>query len=400
MCHSVNSLDILPDRRIALNWADGERNHYHFVWLRQQHFHPAIGRSDQASDDALRLPDDPASLDVASSSIENGELVVRWAGDGVVTRHDLGWLRRNAYDRPSRLGRKVRQLTWTGREAAAFPWLDWEILLVDDEALFAFEVRLRDYGFARVRGAPAGNDEVARLAKRLGVLRNTDFGAVAMIEMRPPSKKGRYTNLGAGGWVRLAPHTDEGWRYAPPGISFHLGLESTPGEGGDSILVDGLLAARRLAARDADAFELLTRQPFRFCAERNPQERYVARGRMIVTDQDGEVVGIRFSDRTLGVQDLDDAMIEPAYKALGAFARELYSADLVYRHKLQPGECHVFDNHRVLHARTEFDPASGPRRIAQCSVDREEFHNSYRRLSERLGHMDDANLILPNGALG
>ena len=29
-------------------------------------------------------------------------------------------------------------------------------------------------------------------------------------------------------------------------------------------------------------------------------------------------------------------MIEPAYKALGAFARELYSTDLVYRHKLQP----------------------------------------------------------------
>lgn len=400
MCRSINSLDILPDRRIALNWADGRRNHYHFVWLRQQHFHPAIGRPDQPSDAALRLPDDPASLEIASSAIENGELVVRWAGDDVVTRHDLAWLRRNAYDTPSRLGRKARQQTWTGREAAAFPWLDWSRLLVDDEALFGFEVRLRDFGFARVHGAPAARDEVARLAGRLGVLRNTDFGAVATIETRPPSKEERYTNLGAGGWVRLAPHTDEGWRYAPPGISFHLGLESTPGQGGESILVDGLLAARRLAARDADAFDFLTRQPFRFCADRNPRERYVARGRIIVVDQDGEVVGIRFSDRTLGVQDLDEAMIEPAYKAIGAFARELYSADLVYRHKLQPGECHVFDNHRILHARTEFDPESGPRRIAQCSVDREEFHNSYRQLCERLGHFDDANLILPNGALG
>ncbi len=258
MCRSVNSLDILPDRRIALNWADGQRNHYHFVWLRQQHFHPAIGRPDQAPDAALRLPDDPASLQVASLAIENGELVILWAEDGVETRHDLAWLRRNAYDTSSRLGRKVRQQTWTGREAAEFPWLDWEGLLEDDEALFAFEVRLRDFGFARVHGAPARKDEVARLAGRLGVLRNTDFGAVATIETRPPSKEGRYTNLGAGGWVRLAPHTDEGWRYAPPGISFHLGLEATPGEGGDSILVDGLLAARRLAARDADSFDLLS----------------------------------------------------------------------------------------------------------------------------------------------
>ncbi len=61
----------------------------------------------------------------------------------------------------------------------------------------------------------------------------------------------------------------------------------------------------------------------------------------------------------------------------GAFAAELCSADLVYRHKLQPGECHVLDNHSILHARTGFEPASGSRRIVRCSADREEIHTSY-----------------------
>ena len=400
MSESVNSLEILPDRRVALNWADGGTSRFHFVWLRQQHYHPATGRADMVAETPFRLPDEPATLEAESCRVEDGCLVIRWANDGAVTSHDISWLRQNAYDRDSRLARKARLRTWTAQEALEFPWFDWEKLIQDEEALFDFQASLRDLGFARVRGAPLNDNEAARLAGKLGALRNSDFGTVAMIESRPPDKAGRYANLGAGGVVRLAPHTDEGWRYAPPGISFHLALETAPGEGGESLLHDGLLAAERLRRNDADAFDFLARVPFRFSAQRNPLERFVARGRMIVTDQDGDVMGIRFSDRTLGVQDLDETMIEAAYRALRAFARELYSDDLVYRHKLRLGECHVFDNHRVLHARTSFDPATGPRRIVQCSVDREEFHNTYRILAEKLGRMDDANLILPNGALG
>ena len=400
MSDSVSSLEILPDRRVVLHWTEGGTSRFHFVWLRQQHFHPATGRADMITELPFRLPDEPATLEVDSCRVENGHLVIRWANDGAVTSHDISWLRQNAYDRESRLARKARLRTWTGKEAGDFLWFDWEKLIQDEEALFDFQVSLRDLGFARVRGAPLNDNEVARLAGRLGALRNSDFGAVAMIESRPPDKAGRYANLGAGGVVRLAPHTDEGWRYAPPGISFHLARETTPGEGGESLLHDGLLAAERLRRNDVDGFDFLARVPFRFSAQRNPMERFTARGRMIVTDQDGDVIGIRFSDRTLGIQDLDETMIEAAYRALRAFARELYSDDLVYRHKLRPGECHVFDNHRVLHARTSFDPATGPRRIVQCSVDREEFHNTYRILAEKLGRMDDANLILPNGALG
>ena len=167
-----------------------------------------------------------------------------------------------------------------------------------------------------------------------------------------------------------------------------------------SMLCDGLLAAIRLRAGDRQAFDLLCRLPFRFVAERSPQERYHAYGRLIVTDRDGDIAGVCFSNRTLGVQDMDEDEIEPAYRALRAFATELYGACLAYRHKLRPGECHVFDNHRVIHARTAFDPAAGRRHIQQCSVDREEFHNSYRRLAEKPGCMDDAAAILPGGALG
>ena len=400
MTASVETLEVLRDRRIAVTWADGATSRYHFVWLRQQLFHPAIGRPDQGPEDGFRLPDDPETLAVARCAAENGQLFVAWANDGAETRHDLAWLRRNAYDRDRRLARKARPETWTGAEAAATPWLDWERTVQSEEALFELFVALRDRGMARLRGAPARDGEVARLARRLGVLRATDFGQISDIVSRPPESAGRYANIGAGGMRRLAPHTDEGWRYGAPGVGFHLSLEATPGGGGDSMLHDGFLAAARLRENDPDAFALLTRAPFRFAAERNPEERYIAYGRLIVTDQDGDLAGVRFSDRTLDVQQMDEGAVEPAYRALRAFAKELYEPDLVYRHKLRPGECHVFDNHRVLHARAAFDPAAGPRRIQQCAVDREEFHNTYRILAEKLGRADDAAMILPNGALG
>ncbi len=74
--------------------------------------------------------------------------------------------------------------------------------------------------------------------------------------------------------------------------------------------------------------------------------------------------------------------------------------NLACRHKLRPGEGHVFDNHRLLHARTALNPAAACRHIQQASVDHEEFHSSYRRLAEKLGRMDDAAAILPGSALG
>lgn len=392
--------EVLADRRVALHWADGATSCFHFIWLRQQLFHPAIGRPEQGPFDTLVLPDRPEDLAVAGCRIDDGALVVDWANDGRVTRHDLAWLRANAYDREQRLARKARPATWTGQEASRFPWRSWDEAMADDAALHDLFAALRDHGFARLRGAPAEPGAVTRLAERFGPIRMTDFGAIADIRTVPSGSGSRYANIGSGSSNRLGPHTDEGWRYAPPGINFHLALEVTPGAGGESLLYDGLLATERLRRNDPEAFAFLAATPLRFAAERNDRERYYAHGRMIVLDQDGEVSGVRFSDRTLGVQDLREDLIEPAYRALRAFAAELYADDLVYCHGLQPGEMHVFDNHRVLHARMAFDREAGPRHLQQCSVDREEFHNRLRLLARRLGRSDEAIAILPGGALG
>jgi len=44
----------------------------------------------------------------------------------------------------------------------------------------------------------------------------------------------------------------------------------------------------------------------------------------------------------------------------------------------------IIDNHRVLHGREVFDPQLGERHLQSCTVDRDDFHNNYRRLASKL----------------
>ena len=391
---------VLPERQIKLVWNDGAKSCFHFVWLRQQYFHPAIGRPDQCPGDTFRLPDEPESVRVRTCRIDDDMLVIVWDNDDAETRHELGWLRNNAYDHDLRTARKLKCVPWVGAQAEQFMWHSWDAVLADDGALWELYADVRDRGFARVAGAPVKEGEVAKLGERFGPLRASDYGTVSNIMTTPKVNPERYVGTGSGATMRIAPHTDEPWRYGPPGLLFHFGFQCTPSGGGASILVDGLLAAERLRENDPTSFEFLATVPLRFAGLRNPQERFIATARLIATDQEGDIMGVRYNDRTFGLQDLPEHLIEPAYRALRAFAKELYAEDLPYEHLLLPGEVHIFDNHRILHARQSFDEQAGIRRLQTCSVDREEFHNRLRRLAESLGHEEDAEMILPNGALG
>ena len=391
---------VVPGRQIEVRWDDGSCSRYHFVWLRQQHFFPVTGRPDQRPSDPFRLPDEPTSLRVRNAVIHHDMLVVVWDNDGAETRHRLSWLRANAYEPERRRARKLRPVPWVAAQAQQFMWHEWDAVTSDDGALWELYTAVCDRGFARVAGAPVEEGMVGELGRRFGPLRNSNYGQVSDIMTRPRRHAEHFVGTGSGASMRIAPHTDEPWRYGPPGIVFHCGFQTSPDGGGASRLVDGLLAAERLREKDSPSFEFLSTVPLRFAGLRNPRERFISRARLIALDEDGDIIGVRFNDRTFGLQDLPDDMMEPAYRALRAFAIELYADDLAYEHLLEPGEVHVFDNHRVLHARREFDEHAGIRRLQVCAVEREEFHNRLRQLAEKRGLWEDFDMILPGGALG
>ena len=380
-----------PDRRLLVRWCDGHESRFHFVWLRHRCFYPAHRGAD-AADESLHQPDDPTAISIDRLKHAANRIAIRWKPDGAETEHEARWLRDNCYSKASRAERKHKPVLWGAAAAERQAWFDFADL-DDEDAVFRLFLTVRDRGLARIRNVPVEPGTIARIAEFFGPLHESHYGRI--FDVRTDS----HIKVGATRSTFLGPHTDENYRHAPPGISLFHCLEAAPAGGGESILVDGYLAAARLAEADPEAFDLLTRVPIRFMGDTEDNGHLWAYGRAICRDLDGDVVGIRYTDRTLPPLDLPEDLVEPMYRALRGFTRELYAPDLALRYLMHPGDLNLFDNQRVLHGRTAFEAGPQPRHLQQCAVDRDEFHYRLRLMALRRG-LKDGGLVMAGGALG
>ena len=156
-------------------------------------------------------------------------------------------------------------------------------------------------------------------------------------------------------------------------------------EGGDSGLVDGFMAAARLRAADPPAFEILARTPVTFAYSDATAELRATRP-MIGVDPRGRIREVRFNSRSMlpprlgrkgregrreragraGGAGREDMVA--FYAAYRAFTEMIMRPELMLTFRLDPGDCVVLDNTRVLHARTGLDPAGG-RHLQGCYAD-------------------------------
>lgn len=82
------------------------------------------------------------------------------------------------------------------------------------------------------------------------------------------------------------------------------------------------------------------------------------RAPIIALDHDGAIKQIRFNVGIFGVQSLVAETQLSFYTAYRNLAEMLASDAFQVRFRLAPGELLVFENWRVLHGRSGFDPAS------------------------------------------
>tara|TARA_Y100001960_G_scaffold204260_1_gene213338 strand:+ start:135 stop:1127 length:993 start_codon:yes stop_codon:yes gene_type:complete len=319
-------------------------------------------------------------------------LEILWGDNDLKTRHSLGALISVRYDRGSRKLRKPAPILWPlGPEPSipCYPYSD----LHDPASLLQIGLSIRDFGIARIINAPDVAGKVADIAQRFGVVHRNNYGEIFDV------KSDAFMTLGSNTGKYLGPHTDESYRHAAPGITFFHCLVPSAGGGGASILVDGFNAAESLRKTAPDLFRILTEVPVFFQRRSLPEEDMQSHRRMITLDIDGEVEGVRFTDRTLPPQDLPDHLMEKTYQAIKAFWNIVNADDVKVEYSMNSGDLHIFDNQRVLHGRTGFDPAQGERHLQQCSVNRDEFHNTLRTLAARLDHPAQIQ-TMSGGALG
>jgi gamma-butyrobetaine dioxygenase len=223
---------------------------------------------------------------------------------------------------------------------------------------------LRD-GLAVLRGVPREPGAVLTVARAMGYVRETNYGRLFDVKITATPSNLAFTGL------PIAPHTDNPYRDPVPTVQLLHCLESAV-TGGDSGLVDGFMAAGLLRAADPDAFALLAATPVTF-AYADATAVLSATRPVIGTGPAGRIREIRFNNRSMqpwrppGPGD-PVAGADAFYAACRAFAEILARPALMLTFRLEPGDCVVFDNTRVLHARTGF-AATGSRHLQGCYAD-------------------------------
>jgi gamma-butyrobetaine dioxygenase len=296
---------------------------------------------------------------------------VTFGPDGHAGVFSRTWLARQsapAFDERTEDAKRL----WTAGDLAAGPpaWAWSAYLAAETDRRDCLATVLRD-GIAILTGVPCEPGSVIAVAASMGYVRETNYGRLFDVRVTATPSNLAFTGLA------IAPHTDNPYRDPVPTVQLLHCLDSGVA-GGDSGAVDGFLAASILRREDPVAFDLLARTPVTF-AYRDASTELTATRPMIGLDPAGRIREIRFNNRSMqpwrppgraGEAGLDPRLADSTafYAAYRDFAAILARPELLVTFRLAPGECLVFDNTRVLHARTAF-AATGSRHLQGCYAD-------------------------------
>jgi gamma-butyrobetaine dioxygenase len=239
---------------------------------------------------------------------------------------------------------------------------------------------LRDFielGFLLVDNTPTERESILQIARHFGYVRDTNFGAYFEVYSRPVAIDLAYQP------VALGPHTDNPYRAPVPGIQLLQCLRNET-DGGLSTLADSLAVAEQVRDENPQGFALLARVPLRF-EHRDADTHLVSIKPMIELDGSGNMVGVHYSPRLEDIPLMSESDTRSYQRARSRMGELFSDPRYELRFKLMPGQMMMFDNNRVLHGRTAFDPAQGHRQLQGCYIDRDGVRSRFLVLERKHG---------------
>ena len=107
-----------------------------------------------------------------------------------------------------------------------------------------------------------------------------------------------------------------------------------------------------------------------------------ARRPMIELAPDGEIVAVRFNNRSLSaVRDVPFDQMQLWYDAYRHLASIIDDESMEVRFRLEPGDAFIVDNRRVLHARKAYS-GTGTRWLQGCYADMDSLTSTHRVLTK------------------
>ena len=255
---------------------------------------------------------------------------------------------------------------WRAADLPAVPTAGWASYLADDQVRVSLLDAVARYGVGLLRGVPASAGMVTAVVETFGYVRETNYGRLFDVRVVADPANLAFTSRA------IAPHTDNPYRDPVPTLQLLHCLRDAD-LGGDTVLIDGFAAAA-LRAADPVSFDVLTATPIPFSYV-DKATSLTACQPLIALSARGRIACVRLNNRSMQPPRLPFDQAAAVYAAYAAWAELVARPEFALRLRLAPGDCLVFDNTRILHARTAFSapPASTPtvaeRHLQGCYAD-------------------------------
>ena len=347
-------------------WDDGKESKFNYMWLRDN---CPTAHDKDSRHRMFNILDVSENINPKKYNLNSdGKLEIEWSEGNHVSHYDINWLRENCYTIKNNEEYKSPYQLWDSNLEKNIDsvYIDHNEIISSEEGLIKWLELLHFKGIAIVYNAPVEKNSAFPLLNRISHIRETFFKTPFEVINIPKPNNSAYTAHA------LQNHMDLPWFENPPGYQFlHCLVNSA--KGGDSSAVDAFAVAEYLKNNDKDTFDTLTNIPLKFRDKDYTQEAHRSfYGTAISLTKDGDYNDVRFSTATMDALDCHPDQMDKVYKSHHKFGKLLHDDNFQIKFRLRPGDIYTFNNRRVLHGRTEFDPNSGHRHLQGYYMDRDE----------------------------
>ena len=351
---------------LKIIWNDGKISKFHFIWLRDNcssNVHP------DARQKIFNIIDVSENIHPKKFYInKNGNLDIEWSEGNHHSSYDSKWLKKHCYTQINKKKYKSPYKLWDSKFQKYLNKIkiEYKDIMQSDEALIKWLELLIKYGISIVKNSPIEKKSAFKILNRISHIRETFFKTPFEVINIPKPNNAAYTSAG------LFNHTDLPYFEYAPGYQF-LHCLINEAKGGNSSVVDGYDVAEYIKKKHPNIFNQLNSTSVKFKDNDYTQNKIrIIHSPIITLDKNKDYSDIRFNISAVGAFDIHPNRMKKYYLAYRKFASLIHDKKFTVNFRLQAGDILSFDNRRVLHGRTAFDPNSGRRHLQGYYMDRDE----------------------------
>ncbi len=362
------------NKYIEVFWADGHISKFHFLWLRDNC--PTAFHKDTRMR-KFNILSIKKNIKPLNFNYTNKILKIVWSEGSHHSIFKLKWLRDFCYTEKNQNTYTSNYKLWNAKILNKIKILkhDYKKIITNEKEFKKWLQTMHSYGIALIQNAPTQNKSTFKILDKIGKYRETFFGTpFEVINISKPNNQAYTADA-------LANHSDLPYFEYVPGFQL-LHCLVNEAKGGSSTAVDGFAVANFLKNNHSKKYKLLTENDVIFKDNDFTQKNIrVHKSPIIKINKNKNFEEVRINLGAMGTLDLNPKIMNDFYDAYIFFYKQLHNKKFQISFKLKAGDIFCFDNRRVLHGRTEFDPNSGNRHLQGYYIEREEINSKLNYLN-------------------